>query len=235
VICRRFEKPCISSGGGREFCNSLMSIKAPKRDGDPLRSVTALAVRRFAGMRIATLAIVCGLLVAACSGCGSSHPKSAAPSAAQIAKAFRGSPAKLVALHRQANRLIGGKKSDFEAQMAALKGYPVVVNKWAAWCGPCRGEFPVFQKAGLDLGKKVAFVGVDGQDNDGDARKFLKQYPVTYPSYRDPDLKISTSIQAGIAFPTTIFFNRSGKLVYAHPGPYTKVSQLVADIRRYAL
>jgi thiol-disulfide isomerase/thioredoxin len=232
VICCRFGKSCISSGGGREFCNSLMSIKAPKRDGDRLRSVTAFAVRRFAGMRIATLAIVCCALLV---GCGSSHPKSAAPSAAQIAQAFRGSPPKLVALHRRANLLIGGKKSDFQAQLGALKGYPVVVNKWAAWCGPCRGEFPVFQQAGVELGKKVAFVGVDGQDNDGDARKFLKQYPVTYPSYRDPDLKISTSIQAGIAFPTTIFFNRSGKLVYAHPGPYTKVSQLVADIRRYAL
>jgi cytochrome c biogenesis protein CcmG, thiol:disulfide interchange protein DsbE len=183
-------------------------------------------------MRIATLAIVCGVLLA---GCGSSHPKSEAPSGTQINAAFRGSPPKLVALHKKANLLIGGKKSDFEAQMAALKGYPVVVNKWAAWCGPCRGEFPVFQKAGLKLGRKVAFVGVDGQDNDGDARKFLKQYPVTYPSFRDPDLKISTSIQAGVAFPTTIFFDRSGKLVYAHPGPYTNASQLEADVRRYAL
>jgi cytochrome c biogenesis protein CcmG/thiol:disulfide interchange protein DsbE len=183
-------------------------------------------------MRIALAALVIALVVA---GCGKSEPKSAAPSAAAVKKALAGAPPKLNTLHKQANQLIGGKKSDFEQQMADLRGYPVVVNKWASWCAPCRGEFPAFQKAGLTLGKKVAFLGLDGQDNDGNARKFLKSYPVTYPSYRDPDLKIAPSIQAGVAFPTTIFFNRSGKLVYAHPGPYNNAADLIADIKRYAL
>jgi cytochrome c biogenesis protein CcmG, thiol:disulfide interchange protein DsbE len=176
--------------------------------------------------------MVLALLVA---GCGKSEPKSAAPSTAQVKHALAGSPPKLQALHNQANQLVGGKKSDFEARMADLRGYPVVVNKWASWCAPCRGEFPAFQKAGLRLGKRVAFLGLDGQDNDGNARKFLKSFPVIYPSYRDPDLKIASSIQAGIAFPTTIFFDRRGKLVYAHPGPYRTATDLIADIKRYSL
>jgi len=169
------------------------------------------------------------------AGCGASNPPSAAPSKDELAKAFVGSPAPLRTLHAQANQLIGGKKSDFETRLAALRGHPVVVNKWASWCAPCRGEFPVFQKVVLDkgIGNKVAFVGLDGQDNDGNARKFLGQFPLSYPSYRDPDLKIANSIRASIAFPTTIFFDRNGKLVYAHPGPYDKVSDLVADINRY--
>jgi cytochrome c biogenesis protein CcmG/thiol:disulfide interchange protein DsbE len=183
-------------------------------------------------MRIAATALLLALLVA---GCGKSEPKSAAPSQAKVDKALAGSPPKLAALHKQANQLIGGDKSEFDARMAELKGHPVVVNKWASWCAPCRGEFPAFQKAGLQLGKKVAFLGLDGQDNDGNARKFLKQYPVTYPSYRDPDLKIAPSIQAGIAFPTTIFFDKNGKLVYAHPGPYKTAADLITDIKRYAL
>lgn len=185
-------------------------------------------------MRLALTALCCVALVAAISGCGNSNPKSAAPSNTALQKALRGSPPKLAALHRQANQLIGGSKSEFAARLASLRGFPVVVNKWASWCAPCRGEFPVFQKAGLAVGKRVAFLGLDGQDNDGDARKFLKQFPVIYPSYRDPDLKIAPTIQAGVAFPTTIFFNRQGKLVYAHPGPYNNVSDLLTDIRRYA-
>ena len=181
-------------------------------------------------MRLAVTAIACCLLVA---GCGAKEPDSAAPSKAEIDAAFKGSPPKLQKLHAQANQLIGGSKTEFEDRMAELRGHPVVVNKWASWCAPCRGEFPAFQQAGVKLGKDVAFLGLDGNDNDGNARKFLKQFPVTYPSYRDPDEKIAPSIQAGIAYPTTIFFDRKGKLVYSHPGPYATAADLIRDIRRY--
>jgi cytochrome c biogenesis protein CcmG/thiol:disulfide interchange protein DsbE len=183
-------------------------------------------------MRIAVTALLAALLLA---GCGNSEPKSQAPSQAEVHKALAGAPPKLKAVHNQANQLIGGSTTDFQDRMTQLRGYPVVVNKWASWCAPCRGEFPAFQQAGLKLGKKVAFLGLDGQDNDGNARTFLKQFPVTYPSYRDPDLKIAPKIQAGIAFPTTIFFDKTGKLVYAHPGPYKNSADLIADIKRYAL
>jgi cytochrome c biogenesis protein CcmG/thiol:disulfide interchange protein DsbE len=182
-------------------------------------------------MRLALTGLALAALLA---GCGGSKSACSSPSAGAVKSALQGSPPQLAALHAQANELIGGSKSEFDAQMAKLRGTPVVVNKWASWCGPCRGEFPVFQHAGLQLGKKVAFVGLDGQDNDGDAKKFLACFPVTYPSYRDPDLKISSANQAGIAFPTTIFYNRAGKLVYAHPGPYTKTQDLITDIHRYA-
>jgi thiol-disulfide isomerase/thioredoxin len=184
-------------------------------------------------VRPALTILICVLVLAGCGGCGSSDPKSSAPSAAAIRQAFAGSPPVLASVHAQANQLIGGKKSDFESRIAALRGHPIVVNKWASWCAPCRGEFPVFQKAAVQLGKQVAFLGLDGNDYDKDARKFLARFPVTYPSYRDPDEKIGPSIQAGIAYPTTVFFDKTGKLVYAHPGPYAKASELITDIRRY--
>ena len=34
---------------------------------------------------------------------------------------------------------------------------------------------------------------------------------------------------------TTIFFNRKGELVYAHPGPYKNAADLIADVKRYSL
>src|SRR4051812_36386946 len=69
-----------------------------------------------------------------------------------------GAPAQLAALHRQGGQLLDGSNSDVQARLKALRGHPVVVNKWASWCGPCRLEFPVFQRVGVKLGKQVAFV-----------------------------------------------------------------------------
>ena len=175
------------------------------------------------------------LALALLSGCGEDEPKSAAATPARTAKALEGAPPELAALHRQGNELLGGTRAEFAARLEKLRGYPIVVNKWASWCPPCRAEFPYFQKASVQLGKRVAFLGLDGNDADDNAREFLKRFPVPFPHYRDPDEKIAPTIQAGIAYPTTIFFDRRGKLVYAHPGPYNSTAELIADIRRYAL
>ena len=118
-------------------------------------------------------------------------------------------------------------------QLRALRGYPVVVNKWASWCGPCRAEFPVFQKASIQEAKRIAFLGVDSSDNDGDAGTFLSDFPLSYPSYRDPDLKVARVFHGVGAFPTTVFYDKNGKLAYTHQGPYQSVGDLVRDVRRY--
>ena len=174
------------------------------------------------------------MLLAVAAGCGAKEPASNAPSQASIDQAFKGSPPQLQALHKQGSQLLDGGKDAFQKRMAALKGIPVVVNSWGSWCAPCRGEFPVFQQTAVKLGKQVAFLGLDAQDNDGNARKFLKEFPVTYPSYKDPDVKVSNSVHAGSFFPTTIFFDKTGKLVYSHPGPYRNEKELITDIKRYA-
>lgn len=168
------------------------------------------------------------------ASCGSGGgPPSAAPPPAAAARALAGSPAPLAALHRQGGRLLGGGRSKFRARLVALRGHPVVVNKWASWCGPCRSEFPFLQRLSVELGRRVAFLGVDAQDNSGDAATFLRRYPVSYPSYSDPDQRIAKLFDATLAFPTTAFFDASGKLVYIHQGAYASEAKLREDIRRY--
>lgn len=169
------------------------------------------------------------MLVAGCS----SGPKSAAPSAATASKELAGSPPALASIHAQGGQLLSGGTSAFKARLASVKGHPVVVNKWASWCGPCRAEFPLFQKLSVDLGRRVAFLGVNSNDNSGDARKFLKRYPVAYPSYEDPDSKIAALFNGIATFPSTAFYDASGKLEYMHQGQYPSEQKLRADIRRY--
>jgi len=182
-------------------------------------------------LAVAALLAVVGivLLTSGSSDSGDNGPK--ADPAAE--RAYRGAPAPLKALHDQRNELLPGGADAFETRIAGLRGYPVVVNKWASWCGPCRAEFPVFQKAALRAAKTTAFVGVDSTDNEDDARTFLDEFPLPYPSYKDPDLKVARVFNGVGAFPTTAFYDRRGKVAYVHQGPYHSPEELLADVRRY--
>jgi cytochrome c biogenesis protein CcmG, thiol:disulfide interchange protein DsbE len=183
---------------------------------------------------IGTLIAVAAIVVLAITRGGNGHPKSAAPTSAALQKAFAGSPPVLVALHNQGGELLDGGTDAFKKRLTALRGHPVVVNKWAAWCGPCRQEFPWFQSLSVKYGRTVAFLGVDSNDVTSDAKTFLKQLPVSYPSYSDPNLKIAASMNIVGAFPTTVFFNAQGKLVATHIGGYQKKVEMQQDIARYA-
>jgi len=143
-------------------------------------------------------------------------------------------PPKLVKLHDQANQLLDGEVEAFRARLRELRGHPVVVNKWASWCPPCRSEFPFFQKQALERGATIAFLGVDSQDNDSDAREFLAEFPVPYPSYKDPDLKIAAELEGAVAFPTTAFYDSKGQIAFVHQGGYASEEKLAEDIERYA-
>jgi len=168
-------------------------------------------------------------------GCGDSGGGEYGGSHPDYAKALAGAPAPLAALHKQGNDLLEGGTAAYEKRIGELRGYPVVVNVWASWCGPCRGEFPVLQKLSARYGKKVAFLGVNSEDSDDAASTFLGEEPVPYPSYTDPDKKVLTSLGGFGGLPDTAFYDDFGKLVYLKQGPYTDESELEDDIRRYAL
>jgi thiol-disulfide isomerase/thioredoxin len=178
------------------------------------------------------LSVAALLAAAAVAGCGS-NAKSAAPSHGAVRAAFRGSPAPLARLHSQANQLLGGETAAFKARLAALHGYPVVVNLWASWCGPCRFEFPAYQKVAVAYGRRVAFMGIDYQDSNQAASSFLKRFPVTYPSYTDPGGAIRRSLQTYAGTPQTFFFSAKGKQLYDKAGPYSNAAALERDIKYY--
>jgi cytochrome c biogenesis protein CcmG/thiol:disulfide interchange protein DsbE len=177
------------------------------------------------------LAVLCLADLAACGG-SESNFGSKPP---DYKTALAGAPKPLAELYAQPNELLSGGTDAFQRRIAALRGYPVVVNQWASWCGPCRAEFPWFQRASAQYGKRVAFLGVDSQDSNAAAMTFLREAPVPYPSYTDPDKDIGKLLKATLGLPDTAFFDSKGTLVFTKQGPYTSQADLVADIRKYAL
>jgi len=100
---------------------------------------------------------------------------------------------------------------------AQLGRTPVVVNFFSSWCTPCISEMPAFQRVHQDLGGKVAIVGVAYNDTTKNALATVAKTKVTYPTYADVD-GAALSYFGGIEMPTTVFMDRTGKVLDVNNG-----------------
>jgi cytochrome c biogenesis protein CcmG, thiol:disulfide interchange protein DsbE len=191
---------------------------------------------RFRETAIAVLALVAAAVIACGSEEGVGNPDSEL-SLEQATTPLEGAPPELAAIREQGNQVLDEGTEGYEQRLAELKaaGTPVVVNKWASWCGPCRLEFPHFQSQAMKHGAEVAFLGVAANDSIPALETFLSELPLPYPSYYDPDMEISKELGGPTqAFPATAFYDSSGELVFTQPGVYSEEADLAADIERYA-
>ena len=178
----------------------------------------------------AALAVVLAIGISQAGG-GEAEP--ASTTSAIDLDALAGAPAPLAELHADAGKIQPADTESYAARLRELRGYPVVVNAWASWCGPCKLEFPFFRDAAMRLGKRVAFLGLNVSDNRQDALAFLRKQPVPYPHLEDGDSRIVQRTGAAGGLPTTVFYDADGKRAFIHQGGYRDEADLLADIRRY--
>jgi len=151
---------------------------------------------------------------------------------AEVSAPLAGQPAVLAALHARSGELVPGGLPRFRRELRDLRGTPVVVNLWASWCGPCRFEIPFLQREFRRHGTKVAFLGVNSDDADGNAKQMARDLPMPYPSVVDARANLAGSLGAR-GLPVTVFYDAQGKQQYVHQGADPSAEKLSEDIEKY--
>jgi len=117
-------------------------------------------------------------------------------------------------------------------QLSDFRGRIVVLNFWATWCPPCRGEAPVLQRAAVRLESAgVTLLGIDVWDDQAAAIEFLNDVGVTYPNAEDTTRLIP--VEFGVTgLPETFVIDRQGVLVRRWVGPLTdnELDELLAPV-----
>ncbi len=109
-----------------------------------------------------------------------------------------------------------------QVSLEALRGRVVVVNFWASWCFPaCYEEAPALERAWETYKDRgVMMIGINIQDKEEPARKFLARFGHTFPNAPDPAGRVS--VDYGVyGVPETFFIDRAGRVRWKQVGAVT--------------
>jgi cytochrome c biogenesis protein CcmG/thiol:disulfide interchange protein DsbE len=106
--------------------------------------------------------------------------------------------------------------------LADFRGRPVLLNFWASWCVPCRGEFPVLKRLQAEH-PDLTLLGVVFQDGDASARGFMQSQGARWPGVRDPKGQIAAAygVRPKPGIPVSILISSSGLFITSRLGPLT--------------
>jgi cytochrome c biogenesis protein CcmG, thiol:disulfide interchange protein DsbE len=112
--------------------------------------------------------------------------------------------------------VLGGPGS---GSIAEYRGRWVLVNLWASWCGPCRQEAPALDRFARRYRQRdVRVLGINVQDNSGDALAFLREYDVRYPQLRSVGDERSAAF-GSTGVPENFLVDPRGRLALIRRGP----------------
>jgi thiol-disulfide isomerase/thioredoxin len=113
---------------------------------------------------------------------------------------------------------IGAPAPDFSVEnvsgaslaLSDLRGQPVIVNFWASWCPPCRGEMPDLDEVARqhsDSGLAVLAVNLD--EERGAVQRYATALDLTLSIGIDRGGRVS-GLYNVVALPTSFFVDRQG-------------------------
>ncbi len=123
---------------------------------------------------------------------------------------------------------------DLNGKDVSLHGYlgkkqAVILNFWATWCGPCREEFPDFQKLYSEREEKnLVLLTVDLGETLNVVKSFMNTHNYNFPVLLDTDEKVSKNYLINVV-PQTFIIGRDDKIKSRIIGKmdYHKLSELI--------
>jgi cytochrome c biogenesis protein CcmG/thiol:disulfide interchange protein DsbE len=119
---------------------------------------------------------------------------------------------------------LGVLAEDGSFDFTDLHGSVAIINFWASWCFPCRGEHPALTAVAREYEERgVRLIGVIYQDQPADAIAFLDELGRGGDNYRyvlDPDSR--AAVEFGVfGVPETYFVDADGIIVGKVQGAVT--------------
>lgn len=125
---------------------------------------------------------------------------------------------------------LGGGRS---VDLADLRGTPMVLNVWAAWCTNCDREMPLFAAAMAQAGDRVRFFGIHYKAPEKYGEQSAADFGVPFPSVHDEDGdKVVRALRA-TAPPQTLFVTADGRIAGREVGEIGSQQELDRLVERY--
>jgi peroxiredoxin len=135
---------------------------------------------------------------------------------------------------------VGQKAPDFELQnlngqavsLKDLQGKAVLLNFWATWCGPCRGEMPFLEEIYQEWSdEKFVLLSVNIGEGSSQVKDFLQSNGLTLPVLLDTRQVVAEQYYI-TAIPTTFFIDKDGIIQYKVVGSFRDKESIESYINK---
>lgn len=129
---------------------------------------------------------------------------------------------------------VGNIAPDFQLQSLAgqtvslgnLQDKPVLINFWATWCPPCRGEMPYLQEIYEEWsGKGLVVLAINIGESSSTAEEFMQSNGLSFTVLLDTKRNVAETYNIS-GIPTTFFIDKDGIIQDKVIGPFQNKTQI---------